>query len=394
VNRSTEWLSKSIYLLAAGLYFLTVVLRTWLFFQGSPVLGKAMALLLIWALLFASEWMVSNRWTSYRAAYFPVYLICQTALTFVLMALPDSPDFMGALLAVLSMQAMLHLSTWIGAAWIVVCAVLMFILLRAENGNEAFALTLIYTAGNVFFGSYILTIRRTQAAHLRNYALAENLAQANQRLQVYSAQVEQLAAARERNHLARELHDSVTQTAFSMNLTVQSTTLMLTRNPSGVEEQLDRLYDLARSALAEIQVLIDRLKPEVAEPAGLLPALHSLLADRRFADLSVSIKLEGEGILSAAEEQSLYRITQEALNNIIKHTQTSQARIHLYLEEPFWMEIEDHGQGFDVPQAQHSGRVGLASMSERADEIGWKLQIISSPGTGTCIRAEKVTSVE
>jgi len=58
------------------------------------------------------------------------------------------------------------------------------------------------------------------------------------------------------------------------------------------------------------------------------------------------------------------------------------------------MEIEDHGQGFDVPQAQHSGRVGLASMSERADEIGWKLQIISSPGAGACIRVAKELSAE
>jgi len=338
--------------------------------------------------------MVARYWERYLVTYFPVYLACQTVLTFGLMALPNSPDFMGALLAVLSMQAMLHLSIWIGAAWIAVCAVLMFILLQAESGYEAFALTLIYTAGNVFFGSYILTIRRTQTAHQRNHALVEDLAQANQRLQAYSAQVKQLAAARERNHLARELHDSVTQTAFSMNLTAQSATLLLARDPSRVAEQLDRLYDLARSALAEIQVLINRLKPEVTEPAGLLPALHRLLADRRFADLSVSINLEGKGSLSAAEEQSLYRISQEALNNILKHTQATQARIHLHLEEPFWLEIEDHGQGFDVPQAQHSGRVGLASMSERADEIGWKLQIISSPGTGTRIRAEKDTSAE
>jgi len=394
VTRSSEWLSKSIYLLAASLYFLTVVLRTWLFFQGSPVLGKALALLLLWALLFASEWVVSNRWASYLVTYFPVYLICQTALTFVLMALPGSPDFMGALLAVLSMQAMLHLSTWIGAAWIAVCAVLMFFLLRVESGSEAFALVLIYTAGNVFFGSYILTIRRAQAAHQRSHTLAKDLAQANQRLESYSAQVEQIAAARERNHLARELHDSVTQTAFSMNLTTQSATLLLARDPSRVEEQLDRLYDLARSALAEIQVLIDRLKPELARPAGLVPALRRLLADCRFADLSVSINLEGEETLSAAEEQSLYRITQEALNNILKHTQATQAHIRLHLEEPFWMEIEDQGQGFDVPQAQHSGGVGLVSMSERTDEIGWKLQIISSPGTGTCIRVKKEFSAE
>ena len=394
MNRSTEWLSKSIYIFAAGLYILTVVLRTWLFFQGSPTLGKALALLLVWALLFASEWVVARHWERYLAIYFPIYLICQTALTLVLMALPNSPDFMGALLAVLSMQAMLRLSTWIGATWIAVCAVLMFLLLREENGSETFALVLIYTAGNVFLGSYIRTIRRAQAARQRNLALADELDQANQRLQETAVQVEQLAAARERNHLARELHDSVTQTAFSMNLTTQSAALLLERDPSRVAEQLEQLYDLSRSALAEMQVLIDSLKPEAARREGLLPALHRLLADRRFADLSVSIGLDGEETLSVSEEQSLLRIAQEALNNIIKHARAAEARIQLHLEEPFCMEIEDHGQGFDVPKAQRSGRVGLASMSERAAEIGWKLQIISSPDTGTRIRVEKGLNME
>jgi signal transduction histidine kinase len=391
VTRSTEWLSKSIYILAASLYFLAVALRTWLFFQDEPVLGKALALLLLWVLLFASESVIFHRW----AAYFPLYLIIQTALVFVLMALPDSPDFMGTLLGVLSMQVMLRLPTWVGGLWIAGCAVFMVVLLQGEYKTQAIALTLIYTAGNVFLGSYMRTIRQAQAAHLHNQELAGELKQANQRLQEYSAQTEQLATAGERNRLARELHDSVTQTAFSMNLTTQSAALLLKRDPSRVEKQLERLYALSRSALSEMQVLINQLKPEPGGQEGLLAALRRLLTDSRFTgSLSVSIEVEGEGALQASEEQSLFRIAQEALNNILKHAHTSQAHIRLHLEEPFWMEIEDHGQGFDLQQAQHSGRVGLASMSERASEIGWTLQVISSPGTGTRVRAEREIGVE
>ena len=203
--RSTEWLSKSIYILASSLYMAAVALRTWLFFQDEPVLGKAMALLLLWVLLFASEPVVSRRWPRQLGAYFPLYLIFQTCLVFILMSLPGTPDFMGTLLAILSMQIMLRLPTWAGAVWIALCAVIMTVLLVEEYGGQAFALSLVYTAGNVFFGSYMRTIRRNQAARLQNQELAGELEQANQRLQEYSTQAEQLAAARERNRLAREL---------------------------------------------------------------------------------------------------------------------------------------------------------------------------------------------
>lgn len=388
--RSSEWLSKSIYFLAAGLYFLAVVLRSWLFYQGSPVLGKTMALLLLWALLFASEGLLSRRWPRFLPVFFPIYLISQTLLTFMLLALPESPDFMAVLLPILSMQIMLRLPTWIGAAWIAVCTGLMFWLFWNENGSEAIALTLIYTVGCVFLGSYMRTIRHAQAARQRNQDLASELAQANQRLQDFAAQAEQLAAARERNHLARDLHDSVTQTAFSMNLTSQSAALLLARDPTRVGEQLERLYDLTRSALSEMQLLIDRLKPEPAGQTGLVPALRQLLTQGRFAgSLSVSIQAQGDGKLSPEEEVSLLQIAQEALNNILKHANVDQASIHLHLEDPFWMEIVDHGRGFDLQQAQRRSGVGLSSMRERAAEIDWRLEVTSAPGAGVIIRVEK-----
>ncbi len=391
MTRSSEWLSKWIPILAAGLYFIAVALRTALFFGDDPVLGYALGLLLLWALLIASEPAVSRRWP----AYFSLYLTLQTALAFVLMALPDTPDFMGVLLGILSMQVMLRLPARMGALWIGLCAVIMALLLAQPYAYQAIALVLIYTASNIFLGSYTRTIRRSQAAHLHNQALAAELEQANRRLQEYAAQAERLAAARERNRLARELHDSVTQTAFSMNLTSQSAALLLERDPSRVAEQLERLYALARSALGEMQVLIDELKPEPAGREGLAAALHRLLVDSRFAGaLSVSIETEGDQPLPASEEQGLLRIAQEALNNTLKHAQTSQAHIRLHLSEPFWMEIEDHGRGFDPQQARRGDRMGLVSMGERAAEIGWALRIAASPGRGTCIRVEKPRAQE
>jgi signal transduction histidine kinase len=188
------------------------------------------------------------------------------------------------------------------------------------------------------------------------------------------------------------LHDSVTQTIFSMTLTTQSALLLLERDPGRVGAQLERLSQLAQNALSEMRVLISRLRPEKIAEGGLVAALRQHLADRHFPEnLSIALQVEGDPLarLAPAEEQSLFRIAQEALNNIVKHAQASQARIRLHLAEPFWMEIEDQGQGFDLQRARNSGRVGLVSMHERAAEIGWKLQVITAPGAGTRIRVEK-----
>jgi signal transduction histidine kinase len=196
VTRPSAWLSQWIYILAASLYFVTVLLRTWLFFNHSPVLGRALALLL-----------------------------------FVMLSLPDDLDFMAALLGVLSMQTMYRMPTRLDVAWIVVCAALLGVVLWFGYAYQA----LIYTAGNVFLDSYTRTIRLiVQAARLHNQALAGELEQANQRLQDTSTRLERLSAGRERNRQARELHDSVTQTVFSMNMTTQSDALLLERDPSRV----------------------------------------------------------------------------------------------------------------------------------------------------------------
>jgi signal transduction histidine kinase len=129
----------------------------------------------------------------------------------------------------------------------------------------------------------------------------------------------------------------------------------------------------------------------VAE-GGLAAALRRHLADRRLPEsLMISLEVEGDQPLSSVEEQGLFRIAQEALNNIVKHALASKAHIRLHLVGPPWMDIEDQGQGFDLERARNSGRVGLVSMNERAAEIGWNLRIITTPGAGTRVRVEKTS---
>jgi len=387
MERTDDWLSQWIYYLASGLYFGAVFLRALLVYRNDPVLAEVLALLLTGLVLFFSEPFISRRW----ARYFPVYLVLQSVLVFVLLVTPGFPDFFATLLSILSMQAMQRLRPRLGGLWIGLCAlILVLLLVRNYGAFQAVALALVYSAGNVFYGAYILSMRRAQAARKQNQALAVELQTANYQLENYSAQLQQLAVARERNRLARELHDSVTQTVFSMTLSTQSALLLLERNPSQASAQLERLNQLARSALSEIQVLVSELKPGKAAKGGLISALRGHLAGSRYPeDLAVSFEVMGDQPLEPIEEQGLFRIAVEALNNIVKHAQTSQAYIRLHLAEPFWMEIEDQGEGFELSRAQDGGGVGLSSMHERAIEMGWNLLICTTPGSGTCIRVEK-----
>lgn len=103
----------------------------------------------------------------------------------------------------------------------------------------------------------------------------------------------------------------------------------------------------------------------------------------------MTLEVEAPGRLLPAEEENLFRIVQEALNNVTKHAQTHRAQVKLRLAEPAWVEVKDGGKGFVAGQAPASGHLGLANMRGRAEEIGWRLVVTSASGSGTCVRVEK-----
>jgi signal transduction histidine kinase len=219
--------------------------------------------------------------------------------------------------------------------------------------------------------------------------MLDELQTAHRQLQGYANQMANLAVERERNLLARELHDSVTQTVFSMNLAAQSAHLLLDKEPPRAAGQLLRLEELAVSALREIQSLVSQLRPRSIVEEGLPSALRRLAAEQKLRDsLQVSLDIHDERTLSETVAEGLYSIAHEALINVSKHSGTCEAIVRLNLgRHDSCLEIEDHGLGFN-PQAalDQRGHLGLAGMFERADEIGWHLAIESRPGKGTRIR--------
>ena len=319
------------------------------------------------------------------------YLALQTGLVVVVMWVLPLKDFFANLFIPLSLQAVLFFGRQLGFLCIAFYSLAMAgPLLNAEEGMLfGLAMTFLYSGTNFLFGGYASQVERAETARSQNQRTFDELQRTHRQLQGYAGQVEALAAEHERNLLARELHDSVTQTVFSMNLTAQSARLLLGKEPARVASQLERLEELAASAMREIQTLVAQLRPRSIAEEGLPVALRRLAGERQTRDgLQVTVEISGDQALPEPVAAGLYRIAQEALTNVVKHAGTSQATIRLnLLPGDHCLEIEDNGIGFDLQAALNQrGHLGLASMVERARELGWNLTIDSQSGEGTRLR--------
>lgn len=195
-----------------------------------------------------------------------------------------------------------------------------------------------------------------------------------------------LAAGEERAHLARELHDSVTQALFSMTLVSRSVEMLLDRDVDAARTHLSQLRDLQREALAEMRALIFELRPGNLEQDGLSRALrtHTAALQGRIG-LPIVVEIALQERLPLAIEEVLYRVAQEALHNVVKHAGARQARVEVsWLGRDVRLRIEDNGKGFD-PERVPDGHLGLAGMRARADRIGAEFSCRSEPGKGTTI---------
>ena len=201
-------------------------------------------------------------------------------------------------------------------------------------------------------------------------------------------QAAELAASQERAHLARELHDSVTQALFSMGLTLRTLELLLNTDADAAQEKLTELRELQKDALAEMRTLIFELRPSSLENDGLVQALktHATAVQRR-TGLAMVVDAEPIDRLSLTAEEALYRIGQEALHNVVKHANASNATIRIWREGTrVHLSVTDDGAGFD-PDAVPRGHLGLIGMRQRVDLVGGELRVESRSGRGTTIAA-------
>jgi signal transduction histidine kinase len=220
-------------------------------------------------------------------------------------------------------------------------------------------------------------------------SLADQVAVAIENARLYKRSRE-LAVLEERNRLARDLHDSVVQALYSLNLLAEGwRRLSRSGKVTNVEEQFDRIGEIAHQALKEIRLLVYALQPTSLEREGLLSALHQRL-DAVESRSGVKARLVAEKLvdLPLEVEEGLYRIALEALNNAMKHSGATEVTVKLDIEAEFvTLLVRDNGQGFDPKSPDCQGGMGLDNMRQRAQEISGLLSIESAPGKGTTVIA-------
>jgi signal transduction histidine kinase len=211
------------------------------------------------------------------------------------------------------------------------------------------------------------------------------------------AEAQEKASLEERARLARDLHDSATQTVFSVGMLAEAARAQHERGSERLGETLDRVATLAQQAHAEMRALLVELRPDAALQDGPREALDRLLdAVRTRSGLLIEQHGRLPASLPGAQAQALLRIVQEALNNAIKHAQASAVTVAVAeCEDGLVVRVSDDGAGFDPAvleeRAQAAGGLGMRSMRERAAAAGLRLQVRSTPGAGTTVQLTLAT---
>ena len=204
-------------------------------------------------------------------------------------------------------------------------------------------------------------------------------------------QSRELSVLDERNRLARELHDAITQSLFSLRLTIETAASLVASDPSGAGRELERAASLVDALFGELRSLIFELRPPSLEPDGLAASVRKHLdVVGRAHGLAVEVTATGDGRLAEETERELFRILQEAVTNAVRHAGASRLSVVLAMgAERVTLIVTDDGKGFDpAARAIRSRRLGLTSMRERAQSLGGALTVDSAPGRGTTVRVD------
>lgn len=246
--------------------------------------------------------------------------------------------------------------------------------------------TISFLVVGYFISSLIQRLHQQQAA----------LTQANARLTVYATTLEELTISRERNRMARELHDTLAHTLTGLSVHLETMRAYWEVDPPAVRRMLDTSLAATRSGLQETRLALKSLRASPLEDLGLLLALRQMATETaERANLEVDLLLPPHlPPLAPVVEQCLYRVAQEAIANVAHHANARTLTVEVTLPgTAVMLRVCDDGSGFAPEQAVTAGHFGLAGMRERAELVGGTLTLASRPGQGTtvqlCIEGER-----
>jgi len=216
----------------------------------------------------------------------------------------------------------------------------------------------------------------------------DSLAQANTQLTDYAATLEELTISRERNRMARELHDTLAHSLSALSVQLETVKAYWDVDSAAAQQILDKSLTATRSGLQETRRALKSLRASPLEDMGLSLALRQMAtetAERANLQLNLSMPTHFPS-LPQTIEQCLYRITQEATANVAHHANARTLTVQLTINGDILLQVSDDGQGFDPQQAESAGHFGLAGIRERAALVGGELDISSQPGEGTVVK--------
>jgi signal transduction histidine kinase len=255
---------------------------------------------------------------------------------------------------------------------------------------------LVPTAFLEFFFAVLFTLVFTllavssERARAEVQRLAGELGEANRKLREYAVQVEDLAATRERNRLAREIHDSLGHYLTVVNVQIEAGRALRQRDGVQAWEAVDKAQTLLQEGLREIRRSVAALRTSPLDNKPLAEALRQMVEESRAAGLAAEITVLGEARpLSPQAALTLYRAGQEGLTNVRKHARTCSARLVLDFQAAgrVRLKVSDSGAGA-VPGAGAAGRFGLLGLRERAQLLGGEVRVQTAPGAGFTLEVE------
>ena len=364
------------FLLDAATYVSTAVMAL-LGVSGLPTLALQVISLTL-CLTFALVYRFHFRTGFYErnpALYFGTQLIL---LTMLLLLKSEANDAYNFLFYILTVHTAVVLNLRTAIAWTTLYFVVAAAVVLMSRGANGLYAVFFYLATFIICFIFGHIVQQTELTSERNRLLVEELQATQKKLQ-------ELAVVEERNRLARDLHDSVKQQVFAISMQLSAARASL--------KEYDKAYPpvaqaekLAQQAGAELTTLIHQLRPPVLEQKSLAEAIRAHVNDwKHQANIETEMNI-GEVPVSPESEQALFRVLQEALANVARHSQANKVWIRLNSEnDHVALRIEDNGIGYDAERIAKG--IGLDSMKERLAAVHGTLEISSRPLQGTCVMA-------